>query len=143
MQRILLLTLFTLAVSFAHDPSLDESWEDWKTTFARSYEPQEEILRRAVWEENLALIVKHNSEYSLGKHAFTLRMNHLGDLVRVTNYRSSQYKFRFACLIWIHIQNTALFQRFKNHQNKSYRFGRVTPKFCHSPKSLRLIWLFF
>ncbi|XP_072022916.1 procathepsin L-like [Amphiura filiformis] len=79
MQSIILV-LFTLAVAFAADPSLDESWEEWKTTHSKYYESQEEVLRRAVWEDNLATINKHNSEYSLGKHTFTLQMNHLGDL---------------------------------------------------------------
>ena len=81
MHRIILFAIFAMAVAFAADPTLDEHWENWKNTHAKIYEQQEEVLRRAVWEDNVALITKHNSEYSLGKHTYTLQINHLGDLV--------------------------------------------------------------
>jgi len=80
MQRVVLLILVTMAVAFAADPNLNESWKEWMNSHSKVYGDQEEVLRRAVWEDNLALINKHNSEYSLGKHTFTLQMNHLGDL---------------------------------------------------------------
>ena len=81
MHRIIVLILFAMAVAFAADPTLDEDWEDWKNTHSKMYESQEEVLRRAIWEDNVALINKHNSEYSLGKHTYTMQINHLGDLV--------------------------------------------------------------
>lgn len=43
---------------------------------------QTEILfRRAVWEKNLQLVVRHNREASAGKHSFTMGLNHLSDMV--------------------------------------------------------------
>lgn len=39
-------------------------------------------LRRAVWEKNMQLVLRHNQEASEGKHSFTLGLNHLADMVR-------------------------------------------------------------
>uniref|UniRef100_A0A8C4QNH0 Cathepsin propeptide inhibitor domain-containing protein n=1 Tax=Eptatretus burgeri TaxID=7764 RepID=A0A8C4QNH0_EPTBU len=40
----------------------------------------EEYQRHLVWEENLERILKHNLEYSLGKHSWTMEMNKFGDM---------------------------------------------------------------
>ncbi|MEJ1284912.1 hypothetical protein NN561_015902 [Cricetulus griseus] len=42
--------------------------------------PNEENLRRAVWEKNFKMIELHNWEYLQGKHDFTMAMNAFGDL---------------------------------------------------------------
>lgn len=42
----------------------------------------EEAARRAVWEQNMQLVVRHNLEASSGKRSFTLELNHLADMVR-------------------------------------------------------------
>lgn len=80
MHSIILVVFAAIAVTYAANPTLDGAWEDWKITHTKSYGSQEEVLRRAVWEDNLAIINKHNSEYSLGVHAFTMQINHLGDM---------------------------------------------------------------
>lgn len=44
----------------------------------------EEVERRALWEENMKLIQLHNKEYHQGKNTFTMAMNAFGDQVSVT-----------------------------------------------------------
>lgn len=38
-------------------------------------------MRRAAWEENLYKIHKHNVEAAEGFHSYTIRDNHLSDMV--------------------------------------------------------------
>lgn len=48
----------------------------------RGFVFQTEIdFRRAVWEKNVHLVLRHNQEASAGKHSFTLGLNHLADMV--------------------------------------------------------------
>jgi len=63
------------------DATLDSLWIGFKNEHAKSYQTsEEEVLRRITWEANLKYISKHNSEHSLGKQTFTLKMNKFGDM---------------------------------------------------------------
>lgn len=56
-------------------------WEDWKAQHGKVYQNQTEMnYRRAVWEKNLLMLLRHNQEASAGKHSFTLGLNHLADM---------------------------------------------------------------
>ncbi|XP_048415306.1 procathepsin L-like [Stegostoma tigrinum] len=62
------------------DSILDEDWRNWKSEHEKQYTEGEESYRRMVWEDNMRFIKQHNLEHSMGKHGFTVGMNHFGDL---------------------------------------------------------------
>ncbi|XP_036760247.1 procathepsin L-like isoform X1 [Manis pentadactyla] len=62
------------------DVGLNSLWSQWMATHGKLYDVDEEIGRRAVWEKNVKMIDKHNQEYNLGNHSFTMAMNAFGDL---------------------------------------------------------------
>lgn len=63
---------------FVHD--LPPEWHVWKTEHGKSYKSfNEEIWRHTVWQKNRGLIDRHNADNAT--HGYTLKMNHLGDLV--------------------------------------------------------------
>lgn len=41
----------------------------------------EMVFRRAVWEKNLQMVLRHNQEASAGKQSFAMGPNHLSDMV--------------------------------------------------------------
>ena len=81
-----LLVLLTVAVASAQAVSFSQlvmsEWEQWKVTHEKTYQsPLEEKFRLKVYMENRAKIAKHNRLAELGKHGYTLKMNHFGDLL--------------------------------------------------------------
>ncbi|XP_052585225.1 testin-2 [Peromyscus californicus insignis] len=82
------------------DPSLDVEWHEWKTKHGKTYNTNEERLRRTVWEKNFKMIELHNWEYLKGKHDFTMAMNAFGDLTNtefgkmMTGFRRQRIKKR-------------------------------------------------
>nr|CAD7205464.1 unnamed protein product [Timema douglasi] len=54
----------------------------------KTYHPMLELRKRRVWEDNLHRINKHNAEATIGHHSYTLRANHLADMVRNNAYIS-------------------------------------------------------
>jgi len=56
---------------------VDASWTAWKLKYQKNYlGAEEETMRKAIFEKNVAYINKHNSQ----GHAYTLGMNQFGDL---------------------------------------------------------------
>ncbi|KAM6899547.1 uncharacterized protein FYW49_017627 [Xenentodon cancila] len=60
----------------------NQTWDEWRIKYSKVYQNQTELVfRRSVWEKNLHLVVRHNREASVGKHSFTLGLNHLADML--------------------------------------------------------------
>ncbi|XP_034366457.1 cathepsin 7-like isoform X2 [Arvicanthis niloticus] len=62
------------------DYNLDAEWEKWKRINERTYSPEEEKQRRAVWEENVKMIKWHTMDNGLWMNNFTVEMNEFGDM---------------------------------------------------------------
>uniref|UniRef100_A0A8C8Y5B4 Procathepsin L n=1 Tax=Panthera leo TaxID=9689 RepID=A0A8C8Y5B4_PANLE len=72
------LCLGIVSATIELDQSLDAQWIRWKETHGKQYGVEE--CRRAVWEKNMKMIMKHNREYLQGKHSFLMAMNGFGDM---------------------------------------------------------------
>ncbi|XP_023218488.1 cathepsin L1-like [Centruroides sculpturatus] len=68
------------AKTLPFNPDYDKDWEIFKAKFNKTYENNEELARRLIWEEKLAAITKHNIEYDLGLHTFTTGLNQFSDM---------------------------------------------------------------
>ena len=83
----LTITLSTTPLTVLADSSgeiivheLPHEWHVWKAEHRKSYQSlDEEIQRHAVWQNNMRMIQRHNVDSVI--HGYTLKMNHLGDLV--------------------------------------------------------------
>ncbi|XP_072249818.1 protein CTLA-2-alpha-like [Leuresthes tenuis] len=80
---VCLLLLVASAMGNQDEPSLDEQWEQWKINFEKQYKSlDEEVMRRAIWEENKLRIDAHNLEAAQGKHTYTQGLNHFADMTK-------------------------------------------------------------
>uniref|UniRef100_A0AAQ6IJZ1 Cathepsin S, ortholog 1 n=2 Tax=Anabas testudineus TaxID=64144 RepID=A0AAQ6IJZ1_ANATE len=81
-MHILCAVLLSALLALCHSTSdLNEVWSQWKIKHRKDYDNQtESAFRRAVWEKNMQLVLRHNQEASEGKHSFTLGLNHLADM---------------------------------------------------------------
>ncbi|EGW06749.1 Protein CTLA-2-beta [Cricetulus griseus] len=68
------------SVAPSRDPRLDAEWEEWKKEFGKTYSPDEEGHRRALWEKSKELVEKHNVEYEQGRSSYSLGLNEFSDL---------------------------------------------------------------
>lgn len=63
------------------DESLSNDWKEYKHSFNKSYEnEEEEQYRRYLWEDNLAVINKHNQEAAMGHHSYWMGVNQFTDM---------------------------------------------------------------
>nr|XP_034366492.1 cathepsin Q-like isoform X2 [Arvicanthis niloticus] len=77
---LVILCLGVVSGASEFDLSLDVEWEEWKIKYGKSYTPEEDVLKREVWEENVKRIKLHNMENSLGKNTYTMEVNDFADL---------------------------------------------------------------
>ncbi|XP_072449896.1 cathepsin L2-like [Chiloscyllium punctatum] len=75
-----LVSMLAAATVSTFDSTLDEAWINWKSLHGKQYKMAEEAYRRALWEDNVRYIERHNMEYAMGKHTFTVGLNQFGDL---------------------------------------------------------------
>jgi len=59
---------------------LDDLWGSFKTTHGKTYSASEEVVRRAIFEQNVERITRHNLEHDLGLHSYTLGLNKFADM---------------------------------------------------------------
>jgi len=66
--------------SKTNDVALNEVWGSFKTQFGKNYAGKEETVRRMIFEKNVETIRKHNLEFDLGLHSYTLGLNKFADM---------------------------------------------------------------
>ncbi|GBM81367.1 Cathepsin L [Araneus ventricosus] len=82
MKFLALLALFAVAAAkhMLFDPDLDEHWKNFKRVFGKSYNGNEEVARRLIWEQHVADVVRHNLQYDLGLHSYRKGINEFSDM---------------------------------------------------------------
>ncbi|XP_064644993.1 procathepsin L-like [Lineus longissimus] len=70
--------LALVATAFAA-PLLDQEWESFKTSHQKTYAADEELVRKAIFSNNLNIIQKHNVEADMGEHTYWLGVNQYAD----------------------------------------------------------------
>lgn len=85
--------------------SLNEKWNSWKEEHGKHFSSEvEETKRLKIWIKNLESIEEHNQQ----NHSFTLKMNHLGDLVNIEYFIYLDCSTVKCCTHYIH----SIFDRF-------------------------------
>ncbi|KAG8560358.1 hypothetical protein GDO81_014939, partial [Engystomops pustulosus] len=80
MAWVLLAAFVAASVNASFDSALDDHWKLWKSANGKKYKHEnEDLQRRAVWEDNFKFVNKHNLEYDLGQQSYTVGMNDLAD----------------------------------------------------------------
>lgn len=92
------------------DVSDDESthFSRFMDEHAKSYPTREQhMLRKRIFVDNLRRINQHNKEHAAGQHAWTMRMNHFGDLSpEEFKMRYTGYLGRSPGVAHLHAKNT-------------------------------------
>ena len=80
--HLVLLLLSAILYQYALSAPFHKEWLLWKKEHDKAYpHREEESKRHNIWLENKKYIEEHNQEAHI--HGFTLKMNHLGDLVNI------------------------------------------------------------
>ncbi|CAF1503276.1 unnamed protein product [Adineta ricciae] len=83
MKSIIILCFLLVNTHCASIPDqyLDDEWNLFKHTYEKQYNSiEEEVMRRNVWEINLAKIYEHNHKADRGHYTYRLGMNQFGDM---------------------------------------------------------------
>lgn len=81
-----ILSLVQCSEGAPHHPVYEavQEWEVWKATHSKRYDSMlEELEKHIVWHSNRAFIDQHNMNTKLGVYSYLVKLNHLGDLVRL------------------------------------------------------------
>ncbi len=95
-MQIVVALLAVVAVSCAA-PALDVQvmFEDFMTTYGKSYSASEEAQRFLVFQDNVAFINDHNARAAKGEFTFTVGINQFADL---TLYDALQLVLTYAAM---------------------------------------------
>ncbi|XP_037715284.1 protein CTLA-2-beta [Drosophila subpulchrella] len=58
----------------------DEEWVEYKSKFDKSYEAEEDQMRRELYAKSKARIDEHNQKFEKGEVTWKMGINHLADL---------------------------------------------------------------
>ncbi|XP_017051006.1 protein CTLA-2-alpha [Drosophila ficusphila] len=58
----------------------DEEWVEYKSKFDKSYEAEEDLMRRELYAKAKARIDEHNRKFEKGEVTWKMGINHLADL---------------------------------------------------------------
>ncbi|KAK2162504.1 hypothetical protein LSH36_97g03030 [Paralvinella palmiformis] len=75
-----MITVAAVYEETAKGDDLERLWQAYKLHFKKFYRPEEEQLRRKIWQSNIDYIRRHNIEYDLGYHKYNLGLNEYADL---------------------------------------------------------------
>ncbi|KAK7092520.1 procathepsin L-like [Littorina saxatilis] len=79
-----MVALFVLALLVAaaagRDLRMDGRWQSYMSTHGKVYSMGEEVLRRAIWEDNVQYIETHNRAADQGEHSYWLGENQFADM---------------------------------------------------------------
>jgi len=79
-MRSIIAVLCLVVAASALDSGLDKDWALYKAKYEKFYLPEVEATKRANFEKNVAKILSHNIEESMGLHTYTLGINKFTDM---------------------------------------------------------------
>lgn len=75
------LVVLALCVVASQAVNHDSEWAKYKLKHGKTYlNVAEETKRFNIWKNHLAIVHKHNEEFKMGKHSFTMAMNKYADM---------------------------------------------------------------
>ncbi|CAC5365789.1 CTSL [Mytilus coruscus] len=80
MKLLVLVLCVGVALSKPLNQELDQEWELYKNTYNKNYDVHEHLLRRLIWEDNVAHIQQHNLAADRGEHTYWLGTNEYADM---------------------------------------------------------------
>lgn len=93
-KLLVLVVLGFVGVALASD-ELNAHWANFKRIHQKLYSSEEDSHRRAIFEANVAKVVKHNIEADMGLHKYRLGVNAFADQTN-TEFRSRRNGFGVA-----------------------------------------------
>jgi len=95
MNKLLVLAVLAMVGAALASDELNAHWAQFKRVHNKLYTSQEESDRRAIFEANVAKVVKHNIEADMGIHKFRLAVNAFADETN-QEFRNRRNGFRAA-----------------------------------------------
>jgi len=78
-QLLVLVVLGFVGAAVAAPDEISSHWANFKRVHQKLYDAEEDFHRRAIFEANVAKVVKHNIEADMGLHKYRLAVNAFAD----------------------------------------------------------------